>query len=71
MEDMTRFVDVFFDNLWTDWNVMDKISKIQDQLAGTRSRIVNTLEDLSEMETEVRGRREVLKTRKEQLVAGA
>lgn len=70
-DDMTRFIDVFFDNIWTDWSVMDKISKIQDQLTSTRSRIVNTLEDLTEMEAEIRRRREQVRTRKQQLVAGA
>jgi len=45
-----RFADYFFDGLFADWAVGDKISQSMDSVSGTRSQINRTLDKLNEME---------------------
>lgn len=45
-----RFADYFFDNLFTDWTVMDKINQSQTQIKETITQINDTLSNLYSME---------------------
>lgn len=44
-----RFADYFFDNLFTDWAVMDKISQSKDQVSHTVRQISSVLQKLDSM----------------------
>lgn len=44
-----RFADYFFDGLFTDWAVMDRISQSQSQMYNTRSQIESVLSRLESM----------------------
>lgn len=44
-----RFADYFFDNIFTDWAVKDKISSARSQLLTVEMQINNTLDQLEEM----------------------
>ena len=44
-----RFADYFFDNIFTDWAVMDRISNSQSQVSRTRSQIAGVLQGLETM----------------------
>ncbi len=48
-----RFADYFFDGLFADWAVGDKISQSQNAVIGTQSQITQMLEKLSGMESAV------------------
>lgn len=48
-----RFADYFFDGLFADWAVGDKISQSQNAVIGTQSQITQMLEKLSSMESAV------------------
>ena len=48
-----RFADFFFDGLFADWAVGDRISQSMSSVSGTRSRITRTLEKLEEMKEAV------------------
>ena len=45
-----RFADYFFDGLFADWAVGDKISQSMNSVSGTKSQISRTLDKLSSME---------------------
>ena len=44
-----RFADYFFDGLFADWAVMDKISQSQSQVQGTKNQIDSVLSRLNSM----------------------
>ena len=44
-----RFADYFFDGLFADWAVMDKISQAKNQVYSTKSQIDNVLLRLNDM----------------------
>ena len=44
-----QFADYFFDNLFTDWAVLDEIHKSQQQVESTKEQIVSVLQKLQEM----------------------
>ena len=44
-----RFADYFFDGLFADWAVMDKISQSQSQVQSTKSQIDSVLSRLNSM----------------------
>ena len=46
-----RFADYFFDGLFADWAVGDKISQSMNSVSSTKSQISRTLDKLSSMET--------------------
>lgn len=48
-----RFADYFFDGLFADWAVGDKISQSMDSVSSTKSQISRTLDKLNEMEKTV------------------
>ena len=45
-----RFADYFFDGLFADWAVGDKINQSVNSVSGTKSQISRTLDKLNEME---------------------
>ena len=45
-----RFADYFFDGLFTDWAVGDKINRSRSSVAGTKNQINRTLDKLNDME---------------------
>ena len=45
-----RFADYFFDGLFVDWEVGDKISQSMNSVSSTKSQICRTLDKLSQME---------------------
>ena len=45
-----RFADYFFDGLFADWAVGDKISQSMNSVSGTKSQISRTLDKLNSME---------------------
>lgn len=49
VDGFTRFADFFFDGLFADWAVMDKITQAQNQVKGTRSQIESVLRKLDGM----------------------
>lgn len=49
VEGFARFADFFFDGLFADWAVMDRISQAQNQVRKTRSQIENVLQQLQEL----------------------
>ena len=44
-----RFADYFFDGLFADWTVLDKIGQSQDQVQSTKHQIENVLTRLRSM----------------------
>ena len=49
MDGFLRFADYFFDGLFADWAVMDKISQSQSQVQSTKSQIDSVLARLNSM----------------------
>lgn len=52
MDSFLRFADVFFDNIFTDWAVLDKISHAQAQAQQTKGQIDSLLAGLQAQLTE-------------------
>ena len=48
-----RFADYFFDGLFADWTVLDKINQSQEQVHSTRRQIENVLSRLGNMQRSV------------------
>jgi len=63
-----RFADYFFDGLFADWAVMDKISKSQDQVQKTRNQISSVLSRLDTMLHTVQQEQTQLKSRYDAIV---
>ena len=63
-----RFADFFFDGLFADWAVGDRISQSMSSVRDTRSRIDRTLEKLRDMDQAANRGIEDLKARLEELV---
>ena len=66
-----RFADYFFDNLFTDWAVMDKIHRSQDQVRQTDRQIGQLLTRLQQMRESERGQMQRLEQEREMLVRQA
>lgn len=58
-----RFADYFFDGLFMDWMVLDKINKSQEQVASTKSEVYAVLQNLHQLGGELE--REILSLRKQ------
>ena len=52
VDGFVRFADYFFDNLFTDWAVMDHISRAQEQVLDTRAQVESVLNRLEQMSRE-------------------
>lgn len=52
IDEFTRFADCFFDNIFMDWTVQDKINHSQEQVKQTRAEIESAIEHLNDLLTE-------------------
>lgn len=66
-----RFADYFFDGLFADWAVGDKISQSISSVTSTRDQIGRTLDKLSEMEKTTDLEIERLKQKLDDLIVNA
>lgn len=66
-----RFADYFFDGLFADWAVMDKISQSQSQVQSTKSQIESVLSRLSSMMSAVEQEQVQVKNKLDALVLNA
>ena len=66
-----RFADYFFDGLFADWAVLDKISQAQEQVHSTRRQIENVLSRLCGMQRSVEQEQVQLQTKLDTLVRDA
>ena len=71
VEGFLRFADCFFDNLFTDWAVLDHIKQSQEQVRGTRNQIQSVLSRLESLSYSAEQEWEQTKSRLEQLVREA
>ena len=63
-----RFADYFFDNIFTDWAVMDKISRAKMRVEDTQSNISQVLHRLNHLLNETENRQRSIKAKIDQLV---
>ena len=66
-----RFADYFFDGLFADWAVMDKISQSQSQVQSTKSQIESVLSRLNSMMSAVEQEQTQVKNKLDALVLNA
>ena len=66
-----RFADYFFDGLFADWAVGDKISQSLSSVSNTKSEINRMLDKLNDMERAVDQKIQQKKTKLEQFVVKA
>ena len=66
-----RFADYFFDGLFADWAVMDKISQSQSQVQSTKSQIESVLSRLNSMMSAVEQEQTQVKKKLDTLVLNA
>lgn len=70
MDDFSEFADWFFDNIFTDWEIKDKIVNSLSQADDTRSQITSTINLLKDMRDERMKRRIELEEDLEEVVVG-
>lgn len=63
-----RFADYFFDGLFVDWAVMDRISQSQAAVEGTRGQIVSVLDRLETMTASAEGEQAETQARLDALI---
>ena len=63
-----QFADYFFDNLFTDWMVMDKIRNSQQQVENTADQIRSVMERLLEMKEQVQIQKKSIQEKLDELV---
>lgn len=66
-----RFADYFFDGLFADWAVMDKIGRSKDQVQNTKSQIESVLHRLKSMMSAVEREQTQVKKELDALVLNA
>ena len=66
-----RFADYFFDGLFADWAVLDKINQSQSRILQTKSQIGQVLSRLTSMMSDVERERNELRDKLDTLVRGA
>ena len=71
LEGFLRFADYFFDGLFVDWAIGDRISQSQSSVSGTKHKIENTLSRLRDMEQAADRGIEKLKAQLDDLVTEA
>ena len=71
VDDFLRFADCFFDNLFTDWTVLEQINQSQQQVRGTRGTIEHTLLRLQDLMSHTRQEREQLRMELDELLLRA
>lgn len=70
MDEFSEFADWFFDNIFTDWNIKEKIENSQVQAEDTRNQITTTVNLLKDMRDERMKRRIELEEALENVVVG-
>ena len=70
MDDFSEFADWFFDNIFTDWEMKDKIANSLSQAEETRGQIVSTINLLKDMRDERMKQRIELEEDLEEVVVG-
>ena len=70
IDDFSEFADWFFDNIFTDWEMKDKIANSMTQAEDTRSQIVATINLLKDMRDERMKQRIELEEQLEEVVVG-
>lgn len=70
MDDFSEFADWFFDNIFTDWDIKDKIENSLSQADDTRGQIVTTINLLKDMRDERMKRRIELEEDLEAVIVG-
>ena len=65
-----RFADYFFDGIFADWAVLDRIERAQHQVLDTRSQISETLRQLAAMQSDMEGEYAGLKDELDSLIIG-
>lgn len=70
MDEFSEFADWFFDNIFTDWNIKEKIENSQVQAEDTRNQITTTVNLLKDMRDERMKRRIELEEELENVVVG-
>ena len=70
IDDFSKFADWFFDNIFTDWNIKEKIENSQAQALDTRGKITSTINLLKEMRDERMKRRIEIEEDLEEVVVG-
>ena len=64
-----RFADYFFDNLFTDWAVLDKINDSQEKVKNTKKQIEDVIYRLHSMENETDKQIKILEMDKDAIIA--
>ncbi len=70
MDDFSEFADWFFDNIFMDWDIKEKIANSMTQAEDTRSQITATINLLKDMRDERMKRRIELEEELEEVVVG-
>ncbi len=70
MDDFSEFADWFFDNIFTDWDIKDKIANSLTQADDTRSQVTTTINLLKDMRDERMKRRIELEEDLEEVIVG-
>lgn len=70
MDDFSEFADWFFDNIFTDWDIKDKIANSLSQADETRGQITATINLLKDMRDERMKKRIELEEDLEEVVVG-
>ena len=65
------FADYFFDNIFTDWAVMDRISGSREQVSRTRAQIISVLQGLQTMQHQTEKERADVRGRIDKLIRNA
>ena len=71
IDGLLRFADYFFDGLFADWAVGDKISRSMNSVSSTKSQIIRTLDKLNSMEQAADHEIAVLKAKLDELIITA
>ena len=70
MDDFSEFADWFFDNIFTDWDIKDRIANSLSQADETRGQITATINLLKDMRDERMKKRIELEEDLEEVVVG-
>ena len=70
MDDFSQFADWFFDNIFTDWDIKQKIENSLKEAGVTRNQIKNTINTLKDMRDERMKNKAELDEKLENLVVG-
>ena len=71
VEGFLRFADYFFDNLFTDWEVRDRIDQSIEKVRDTRRQIQRVLDKLERMNGELKAQLEDESEKQEQIALHA